>query len=178
MKWYNEPPACTVEEDKISVTSGGKTDFWRETHYGFIRDNGHFFYQEITGDFIIEVKVTGKYQDLYDQAGIMVRLDEFNWLKCGIEFVEGVQQISAVVTREYSDWSVVPAPQNPTSIWLRLTRRGTAVEIHYSFDGEEYTLLRLAYLTPAQTVNAGVMCASPEGNGFPIIFEKIKIEKL
>lgn len=178
MKWYNEPPAWNVEEDKITVTSGGKTDFWRETHYGFIRDNGHFFYQEITGDFIIEVKVNGEYQDLYDQAGIMVRLDEANWLKCGIEFVEGVQQISAVVTRDYSDWSVVPAPQNPASIWLRLTRRGTAVEIHYSFDGKEYTMLRLAYLTPAQTLTAGVMCASPEGNGFPITFEKLKIENL
>lgn len=178
MKWYNEPPAWNVEEDKITVTSGRKTDFWRETHYGFIRDNGHFFYQEITGDFIIEVKVNGEYQDLYDQAGIMVRLDEANWLKCGIEFVEGVQQISAVVTRDYSDWSVVPAPQNPASIWLRLTRRGTAVEIHYSFDGKEYTMLRLAYLTPAQTLTAGVMCASPEGNGFPITFEKLKIENL
>ena len=33
----------------------------------------------------------------------MVRLDEANWLKCGIEFVEGVQQVSAVVTRDYSD---------------------------------------------------------------------------
>lgn len=178
MEWYNEPPTWNVEEDKITVTSGGKTDFWRETHYGFIRDNGHFFHQEITGNFIVEVKVTGKYQDMYDQAGIMVRLDEFNWLKCGIEFVEGVQQISAVVTRDYSDWSVVPAPQNPASIWLRLTRRGTAVEIHYSFDGEEYTLLRLAYLTPAQTVNAGIMCASPDGKGFPITFEKLNIYNL
>ena len=178
MKWYNEPPNWNIEEGKITVTSEGKTDFWRETHYGFIRDNGHFLYQEITGDFIIEVKVSGKYKDLYDQAGIMVRLNEANWLKCGIEFVESVQQISAVVTRDYSDWSVAPAPQNPPSIWLRLTRRGTAVEIHYSFDGEDYTMLRLAYLTPAPTVNAGVMCASPDGNGFPITFENLKIYNL
>jgi regulation of enolase protein 1 (concanavalin A-like superfamily) len=61
------------------------------------------FYQKIKGDFIVEVKVRGKYQELYDQAGIMVRLDEANWLKCGIEFFEGVQQVSAVVTRDYSD---------------------------------------------------------------------------
>ncbi len=178
MEWYNEPPVWHVQDDKIHVTSGAKTDFWRQTHYGFIRDNGNFFYHPVKGNFIVEVKVSGEYQELYDQAGIMVRLDEANWLKCGIEFVNGIQQVSAVVTRDYSDWSVVPMPQNPASIWMRVTRRSTAVEVQYSFDGEQYTMLRLAYLTPIETVNVGVMCASPEGNGFPMIFEGLKIRSL
>jgi regulation of enolase protein 1 (concanavalin A-like superfamily) len=178
MEWYNEPPVWNVQEKTICVTSGSKTDFWRETHYGFIRDNGHFFYQEVKGDFRVEVKVSGEYRELYDQAGIMVRLDEANWLKCGIEYVNGVQQVSAVLTRDYSDWSVVPMPQNPDSIWLHVTRRGTAVEVQYSLDGEQYTMLRLAYLTPVETLNVGVMCASPEGNGFPMTFEGFKIHSL
>jgi regulation of enolase protein 1 (concanavalin A-like superfamily) len=178
MKWFNEPPVWNVQDDAIAISSGAKTDFWRQTHYGFIRDNGHFFYQQIQGDFIVEVKVSGEYRDLYDQAGLMVRLDEFNWLKCGVEFVDGVQQISAVVTRDYSDWSVVPMPHNPSMIWMRVNRRGTAVEVQYSFDGTEYTMLRLAYLTSVETVNVGVMCASPEGNGFPMKFEKFKIRSL
>jgi uncharacterized protein len=178
MEWYNEPPIWNIEGDKIHVTSGSKTDFWRQTHYGFIRDNGHFLYQQVKGDFIVEVKVSGEYQELYDQAGIMIRLDEANWLKCGIEFVNGVQQVSAVVTRDYSDWSVVPMPHHPPSLWLRVTRRTTAVEVQYSLDGKQYTMLRLAYLTPIETVNVGIMCASPEGNGFPMTFEQFKIHSL
>lgn len=178
MQWYNEPPIWTTQENKIHVTSGQKTDFWRLTHYGFIRDNGHFFYQLIQGEFVAEVKVSGAYQELYDQAGIMVRLDEANWLKCGIEFVNGVQQVSAVVTRDYSDWSVVPVPSNPPALWIRVTRRNTVIEVHYSFDGENYTMLRLAYLTPIETVSVGVMCASPEGNGFPMTFEGFNIRSL
>ncbi len=178
MEWYNEPPVWNLQGDTVTITSGQKTDFWRETHYGFIRDNGHFFYQAIKGDFIAEVKVSGEYHQLYDQAGIMVRLDEANWLKCGIEFVNGVQQVSAVVTRDYSDWSVVPLPQNPASIWMRVTRRGIAIEVQYSFDGEQYTMLRLGYLTPVETVSVGIMCASPEGNGFPMTFEGFKIGSL
>lgn len=177
MEWLNEPPAWNVRGDAISVTSGPKTDFWRQTHYGFIRDNGHFFYQPVKGDFIAEVKVSGEYRELYDQAGLMVRLDEANWLKCGIEFVGGVQQASAVVTRDYSDWSVVPVAHNPPSFWVRVTRRGTATEVHYSLDGELYTMLRLAYLTPVETVSAGIMCASPDGNGFPVVFEGFKIRR-
>ncbi|MBW4502178.1 MAG: DUF1349 domain-containing protein [Scytonema hyalinum WJT4-NPBG1] len=178
MEWYNEPPVWNVQADTIHITSGAKTDFWRETHYGFIRDNGHFFYEQVQGDFVVEVKVSGEYQELYDQAGLMVRLNESHWLKCGIEFVDGVQQVSAVVTRDYSDWSVIPMPENPDAIWVRVTRRGSAVEVQYSLDGNDYTMLRLAYLTPVETVNVGVMCASPQGNGFPMKFEKLTIRSL
>ncbi|GAB4205591.1 MAG: DUF1349 domain-containing protein [Coleofasciculaceae cyanobacterium] len=178
MEWHNEPPVWKVQGDLIYVTSGAKTDFWRETHYGFIRDNGHFFYQPVTGDFTVEVKVSGEYRELYDQAGIMVRLDDAHWLKCGIEYVNGVQQVSAVVTRDYSDWSVIPMPQNPAALWVRVTRRGTAVEVQYSLEGEQYTMLRLAYLTPVETLNVGVMCASPEGTGFPMTFEGFNILSL
>jgi uncharacterized protein len=178
MDWYNEPPVWEVNNDLITLTSDAKTDFWRETHYGFIRDNGHFFYQQVAGDFISKVKISGKYQDLYDQAGLMVRLDEYHWLKCGIEFVNGVQQVSAVITRNYSDWSVIPLPQNPSTIWIRVHRRGTAIKVEYSLDATEYLMLRLGYLTSVEILNVGLMCASPEGNGFSVQFEKFQIHRL
>ena len=178
MQWYNEPPVWKVDGDTITVTSGPKTDFWRKTHYGFVRDSGHFYFQQVRGDFVCEVKVSGRYEALYDQAGLMARVDEANWIKCGIEFVEGVQHVSAVVTRDYSDWSVVPLPHNPPALWLRVTRRGSAVEVHYSLDGERYTLLRLAYLVPAAALSVGPMCASPEGNGFSMTFEGLAVRSL
>ena len=115
MRWHHEPPAWEFEGDKINVFTGAKSDFWRETHYGFIRDNGHFYFQEIAGDFVVGVKIIGQYESLYDQAGLMVRVDKNNWIKCGIEFVNGVQQASVVVTRDFSDWSIVPLPENPAS---------------------------------------------------------------
>jgi regulation of enolase protein 1 (concanavalin A-like superfamily) len=42
MDWLNEPPAWREEDGVLTVTTGLKTDFWRETHYGFVRDDGHF----------------------------------------------------------------------------------------------------------------------------------------
>ena len=178
MDWYNEPPMWTVDDSTITVKSGPKTDFWRTTHYGFIRDNGHFYCLPVAGDFLVEAKVSGAYMSLYDQAGLMVRVDEANWIKCGIEFVDGVQQVSAVVTREYSDWSVAPLPDNPVALWLRLTRRGAAIQISYALDGVHYQMLRLAYLTPAQTMSVGLMCASPDGAGFPVTFEGLTIQSI
>ena len=175
MEWLNAPSACEVQGSQIVVATRAKSDFWRKTHYGFIRDTGHFYSQPVKGDFTAEVKFTGQYHALYDQAGLMVRVDESNWIKCGIEFVDGVQQASSVVTRDFSDWAVIPLPQNPPSLWLRLTRQGMALEAWYSLDGERYNLLRLTYLPMPETASVGLMCASPDGPGFTVTFEGFTI---
>jgi uncharacterized protein len=171
VEWLNEPPAWEVRGETLIVSAGPKTDFWRTTHYGFVRDNGHLWFQAWDGDFVAEVKVTGTYRDRYDQAGLMIRLDERVWLKCGIEFVDGVQYASVVVTRDHSDWSVARLPDSPPSVWLRASRIGPDVEVHFSFDGEGYDLLRLARLTDAGPLLVGPMCAAPDGAGFEVVFE-------
>ena len=42
MDWLNDPPEWSEDRGVLAVVTGAKTDFWRETHYGFIRDDGHF----------------------------------------------------------------------------------------------------------------------------------------
>ncbi len=175
MQWYNEPPQWQTLANGLHLTTGAQTDFWRKTHYGFIRDNGHFYYQTVQGDFTVNVKITGQYRVLYDQAGVMVRENEMTWLKCGIEFVEDIQNVSAVVTHDFSDWSVVPILQPPPSLWFRVQRRAAAIEIQYSLNGEDYQMLRLAHLTQTETIQVGLMAASPQGAGCEILFEDFKI---
>lgn len=175
MKWYNAPEKFVIGENRIEINVEAKTDFWRITHYDFIRDNGHFLYEERSGDFIATVKLTGYYTDLYDQAGLMIRTDERNWIKTGIEYVHGIQNVSAVVTREFSDWSVAPQKTNPEAIWLKLTRKDDYVEISYSFDRHHFDLLRIAYFPPAVPVQIGPMAAAPEGNGFRVVFEDLQV---
>jgi uncharacterized protein len=175
MDWLNEPPAWRADGDALTVRAGARTDFWRKTHYGFIRDKGHLYYQTVRGDFTAEARVHGDYAALYDQAGLMVRADETTWLKCGIEFVEGVHNLSVVVTRDVSDWSVTPLAGAPEWLWLRVERRGATVEVHYSLDGAAYSMARLAYLSEAPALQAGPMCAAPEGDGFEARFEGFRV---
>ncbi|MBI5958074.1 MAG: DUF1349 domain-containing protein [Chloroflexi bacterium] len=177
MKWYNEPPVWKAEGSKITATSAPKTDYWRITHDGGKRDSGHFYFEDVTGDFVADVKFSGEYRDLYDQAGLMVRLDETVWMKCGIEFFEGLQHVSAVVTREFSDWSVVPLPNPPAVLWLRVSRHGATFEVRYSFDGAAYPLLRSTTLTAEPTIGVGIMLCSPTGNGLSAAFEGLTIRK-
>jgi regulation of enolase protein 1 (concanavalin A-like superfamily) len=169
LSWLN-PSKQQVIDDTLSVTTGQETDFWRETFYGFIRDSGHFGFVEAAGDFSAEVSFRGDYQALYDQAGMMLRLDETTWLKAGIEYTDGQQHLSVVVTRGVSDWSVLPLATAPDEVRLRLTRLGSAVLVQYSLDEQPWAMLRLAALTDAETLQVGVMCCSPQRAGFEVTF--------
>ena len=170
MQWLNEPAQWAAENSRVTLTADARTDFWRKTHDGGIRDSGHFYFDTVAGDFTAQVKMTGEYRSQYDQAGLMVRVDETTWLKCGIEFLEGRQHASAVVTRECSDWSLTPIP-NPTSLWILCERRGATFSVRYSLDGNEYEPLRQAFLSQQHSLQVGMMIAAPKGNGFTVLFE-------
>jgi regulation of enolase protein 1 (concanavalin A-like superfamily) len=167
-----------MENHKLIVTANAKTDFWQKTHYGYSTDNGHFYFTEYPGDFEATVKVSGNYKDLYDQAGLMIRTDAKNWIKSGIEFVNGGINISAVFTREFSDWSVISRPDAPATVWLKLTRKNDSVELSYSTNGKDFALQRLGYFPPKVKAMIGVMAAAPEGKGFTVTFENFRVNKL
>lgn len=175
MKWLNEPKDWNAQNNTLKVNADTKTDFWRLTHDGLIRNNGHFYYQEVEGDFTCDVTLRGDYRELYDHAGLMLRLDDETWLKCGVELVHGVQQASTVVTREYSDWSVVTLPTALKAIRLQLKRRGGTVVTAFALDDEPYTMLRQSYLTEVTSLQLGMMCAAPEGRGFSVTFEGFNV---
>lgn len=178
MKWYHAPVKWAHEHQKISVTVDPKTDYWQVTHYGFIRDNGPFYFTEQSGDFQATVKVKGAYKELFHQAGLMIRINDKNWIKTGIEYVDGVQNVSAVVTRDFSDWSVVPRHDSPEAIWLKLIRKGDYVQVEYSFDNKEFSMLRLAYFPPKVKAQIGPVAAAPGKLPFNVEFEDFKVEAL
>ncbi|HEX2918100.1 MAG TPA: DUF1349 domain-containing protein [Edaphobacter sp.] len=176
--WQHEPAKWKESAGALTETVPAGTDYWRITHYGFIRDNGPFRYQEKSGDFEAEVRISGRYRELYHQAGLMIRLDEKNWIKTGIEFVNGKQNISAVVTRDVSDWSVIPRNDSPKFIWLRLQRHKDAVRIDYSLDHATWSMLRLAYFPPDVPVKIGMVAAAPGKQDFEVTFDHFAVGPL
>jgi hypothetical protein len=69
MHWRNEPAHWQTADGKLRVTADPHTDFWRQTHDGFSRDNGHFYFQEAAGDFQLDVWVSADHAARYGQAG-------------------------------------------------------------------------------------------------------------
>jgi hypothetical protein len=176
MTWMNEPASWKRTGDTLAVQSRGKTDFWRKTFLGYVTDNGHLLRVSAAGEFTFEARVNGRYAAQYDQAGLMVRLDAENWMKCGTEFFDGKRHASVVFTRDSSDWSTMPDLSDTAPVWWRAARKKDSIEVLCSLDGTKFTFVRHGYFPPDVRVDVGIMCAAPDGPGFEAVFDKLKLE--
>ena len=178
MQWFNEPESWSVENDVLTMDVTPQSDYWRISHYGFTVDDAPFLYTLRGGEFEVKVKISGDYKVRFDQAGLMLRIDKENYIKTGIEFVDGKYNLSTVVTHRTSDWSVIELEKPVEYVWIKAVRRLDAVEIFYSFDDKEYTMMRNCWLQDNTPVMVGMMAACPDGNGFKATFEGFKITHL
>ena len=178
MQWFNEPAQWTIQDHVFSMQVTPQSDYWRISHYGFTVDDAPFLYTLRGGEFEVKVKVSGDYRTRYDQAGLMLRIDHENYIKAGIEFVDGKYNLSAVVTHHTSDWSIIPLEKPVPFVWIKAVRRLDAIEIFYSFDDQEYTLMRNAWMQDNHPIMVGLMGASPDGQGFEARFEHFSIQHL
>lgn len=169
--WFNEPPFWHESESGLLVRTGRDTDFWNRTFYGFTHDNGHHYAEPVNVNFSAEISFSADYVNLYDQAGLMLRINANNWLKTGVEYTDGALHFSVVVTRDnQSDWSVLALPETAKDgVTLRLTRHEEALRVQLR-DGDKWRLVRLAYLDMPETVAVGPMCCSPQGEGLEVTF--------
>ncbi|WP_245739920.1 DUF1349 domain-containing protein [Nonomuraea maritima] len=176
--WLN-PPRQWTADDGLSLFCEPGTDLWRRTHYGYTYDTAHMFGRTLPGDLRLSVTFTGAYAEQYDQAGVVLRIDEQHWIKAGVEYVDGGFHLSTVVTREYSDWSVVPLAGTARQVTFVLERAGDAVTVRYGLDAEPgETMLRLAHFPPGRPALAGAMAAAPVGKGFPVRFSDLRVSPL
>jgi len=178
MQWFNEPESWEARDGVLTMNVTPHSDYWRISHYGFTVDDAPFLYTVRGGEFEVKVKISGDYIKRFDQAGLMLRIDKENYIKTGIEYVDGKYNLSAVVTHHTSDWSVITLDKPVPFVWIKAVRRLVAVEIFYSFDDKEYTMMRNCWLQDNTPVMVGMMAACPDGDGFKAKFEHFTIKHL
>lgn len=178
MTWFNEPEKWEIKNNSLSMFVTPQSDYWRVSHYGFTVDDAPFYYTTYGGEFEAKVKITGSYKARFDQMGLMLRTDKENYIKAGVEFVDGKYNLSTVVTHNKSDWSVITLEKTPPAVWIKAVRRLDAVEIFYSFDDKNYIMMRNTPLQDNTPVMVGLMAACPDGQGFNATFEHFKVKHL
>ena len=169
--WLNPPERAEAVGGGLLVEPRGGSDFWRRTSYGFVHDDGSALLAPFAGDTAVEVSFRLDYAAQFDQAGVLVRVDERRWTKAGVEVSDGVPQVGAVVTDEFSDWSVAPVPEwSGREVTIRVSRTGDALTVRARVDGEPWRLVRVAPLDPAASATAGPYCCSPSHGGLLVRF--------
>ncbi|SCE91687.1 hypothetical protein GA0074696_1641 [Micromonospora purpureochromogenes] len=171
-RWLREPVRVErTDAGDLLVEPGAESDFWRHTSYGFVHDDGPALLAPLPGGSAVEVSFPLDYGEQFDQAGVLVRVDERNWVKAGVEVSDGEPQLGAVVTREVSDWSVAPVPDwAGREVTVRVSRDGDALTVRARVDDEPWRLVRLAPLAPEATASAGPFCCSPTRSGLTVRF--------
>lgn len=175
--WLNEPARWQSDPSRLTLVTDNATDFWQSTFYGFKRDSGHACLTPARGDFSFEATVSARYEHLYDQAGVMLRIDERNWIKAGIEYTDGLMHFSVVVTRGNSDWSVIPLRDATPAdaVHVRLTRHDDAVRVQYAIGAQPMAMARLCPFSAADA-QVGVMACSPERAGLEVAFSDVALK--
>jgi regulation of enolase protein 1 (concanavalin A-like superfamily) len=173
-KWTTPPIHAERDGRKFSVQAAAGSDFWQETHYGLSRDSGHALLVPIAPTGSIEVTFKVTFEHLYDQAGLMIRNDQTNWIKAGVEISDGVPHIGAVVTHGQSDWSLNPVPEwAGTEVSIRASWSDGATTIRAKSGDEPWRTLRLAPLTFASSSHAGLYLCAPDRDGLEVSFSRI-----
>ena len=171
--WLNPPPASSITDGQMIVESAEGSDFWRQTAYEFSRDSGHALLIPFPLNSAIEVTFRADFDHLYDQAGILIRVDEETWIKAGVEVTDDEPHVAAVATREFSDWSLAPVPSwRGRLVTVRASRAGDAVTIRARSSDAPWQTIRLTPLATDAVATAGPMCCSPERGGLHVTFTR------
>ncbi|MVF57163.1 DUF1349 domain-containing protein, partial [Vibrio cholerae] len=106
-KWISEPKVSEVTSEFVSITTEPKTDFWQRSYYGFRNENAPALLIDSKDNFTFTAKVSFAYQQLFDQCGLIIYLDNENWFKASIEYEnQSFSRLGSVVTNlGYSDWA-------------------------------------------------------------------------
>ncbi len=175
-RWLNAPKVWKVTPGgDLKVVTDKGSDFWRDTHYGFTRDSGHFLGFTAPAAFTAQLRIRGQYKKLYDQAGIMVRVDERCWVKAGIELSDGRAMLSSVLTDGKSDWATGPYEHDAQDFWMRATVAKGVLRLQVSADGKTWPLVRLAPFPIAPAYQVGPMACTPERAGLDVHFSDLSI---
>ncbi|NIK69934.1 DUF1349 domain-containing protein [Paenibacillus sp. BK720] len=182
-EWLNESEIHETE-GRIEIQATAKSDFF--INHGAIADEGitpeslcnaPFYYTEISGDFVMRVKVSHDFKDTYDSASIMVMKDLTHWAKACFELTDfDTHAVVSVVTKEESD-DANGCNIDDHTVWLQACRSGNSFAFHYSADGENFYMMRFFALPADETVKVGLLAQAPLGNGGKRIYENLSIER-
>lgn len=140
--------------------------------------NAPFYYTEISGDFVLRVKVRHAFQDMYDSASLMVMADMDNWAKACFELTDfGTHAVVSVVTRNGESDDANGCNVGGNSVWLQISRVGNSFAFHYSADGEQFFMSRFFNLPDQKALKVGLLPQAPTGSGGERIYEQLTIEE-
>lgn len=175
--WFNEPKRHVVTRNRVEITTEPDSDFWQNTYYGFNHDSAHVLSIPTKEKFFtFTVKTEFDSTALFDQCGVVIYINNENWVKTGVEyFNEDISMLGSVVTNiGFSDWATMNTAAAVKTAWYRVSRRESDYYIEYSLDGVDFKQMRMLHLSEGgEEINVGLMACSPRQSSFKAVFTEM-----
>ncbi|MBR2133604.1 MAG: DUF1349 domain-containing protein [Eubacterium sp.] len=179
MEWTRKPKQCKVSDCEVEIITEPFTDLWQRTYYHFRNDNAPLLQMKTDKRFFsFTVKTVFDTRVRYDQSGIIMYLNNENWLKASVEYEnDKIQRLGSVVTNNgYSDWSSVDIDAAQKSMWFRLSRRDDDFCIENSLDGVNFKQMRICHMFEAvDEIPFGIYACSAENSSFIAKFSELEL---
>lgn len=180
--WLNKSELKT-DGNVISIYAPEASDFFCNngavSEEGITPDslcNAPFYYTDVTGDFVLNVKVSHDFKDTYDSASIMVMEDNDNWAKSCFEKTDfDTHAAVSVVTKNGASDDANGCNITGNTVWLRICRVNNSYSFLYSENGINYYMTRFFNLSGKETVKVGLLAQAPQGKGGIRIYENLSI---
>lgn len=195
LSWLNPPESVTFAgSDGLKVTPKPHADFWCKSYRTPPRreNSGHALLYSIpaaTRECCVQAEFSLQDRARYDQAGLMVYLDDTHWLKTGLEMEEGDMKMSCVVANRESDWSYRTWPTKEAQVRITIKRYSGLCECAVECmdeSGDAWSFVRNAVIfhpggAEEVEIRAGLLCAAPKkekaGDGMEAFYKSLSIQE-
>jgi regulation of enolase protein 1 (concanavalin A-like superfamily) len=170
LAWFHEPSSWDIHDPagelegssgKHTISDFGNTltlqpparkDFWRKTFYTptLVKSDASAFLGVVPLNVEATIGVDFEFTAVtqFDQAGLLVYIDDEHWIKCGVEFCDGQARLSVVVFNEYSDWSTQSWPSFGARLKVHKVLQSDSVVIEAAhLEASDYQFIRIAHLS-------------------------------
>jgi uncharacterized protein len=168
LNWKNEPA------DTLTITAGESTDWFIDPNGNFTKGNApSALFTPPDENFILSAKITVDFKSTYDAGVLRLHESDTVWGKACFEYSpQGKPMIVSVVTRDFSDdCNSVVIEGNTT--YLRVARNGQTFAIHYSVDGNFWSLVRYFTLGTLENLQIGFSSQAPTGQQCTAVFSEM-----
>lgn len=138
----------------LTLTPHGFTDFWSRTFYSplLIKSNAAGYLYPLPSpchgeEATVAVDFSYTPVNQFDQAGLLVFVSPSHWMKCGIEFCDGLLRLSVVVCNEYSDWSTQPWSSAGVRLKVHTVAQSSSLVVEAApLGSDHFHFIRIAHL--------------------------------
>lgn len=179
MNWENKPEAFSVKGKSVTMLTNGEKYLWGDSHkFDFDFPYSHFYYRGIAGNFTAETTLLLTDNWRYGNAGLLIKLSQFNWIKLYIGKEMDVLKLNAVYASDatHIDYSTTPLRADSSKLWLRISCNNGMLRLKYSTNGRAYETVRILNMPASyKTARVGLMADAPMSTGFDASFENFGV---